>query len=71
MEPQTLPPTAEINQGSVVKKPNAPRPPLTRRQVAGPASLPAFHAISMEALNFVYSQRKRDDALVEIVRIIE
>ena len=60
MEPQTLTPPAEINQGSVVKKPNAPRPPLTRRQIAGPASLPAFHAISMEALNFVYSQRRQE-----------
>lgn len=64
MEPQTLTPTAEINQGirdgPVVKKPNSPRVPLTRRQVAGPAPLPAFHAISMEALNFVYSQRRQE-----------
>jgi hypothetical protein len=64
MESPTLLPTAETNQGArdgkVSGKPNAPRAPLTRRQTAGTAPLSAFHAISMEALGCVYSQRRQE-----------
>jgi hypothetical protein len=63
MESPTLPPTAETIQstrdGKAAGKPNAPRAPLTRRQAAGTAPLPAFHAISMEVLGCVYSQRRQ------------
>ena len=63
MELPTLPPKAEMNQstrdGKVSGKPNAPRAFLTRRKF-GPAPLPAFHAISMEALGCVYSQRRQE-----------
>jgi len=63
MKLPTLPPTAETNQstrdGKAARKPNAPRAPLTRRQF-GSAPLSAFHAISMEALGCVYSQRRQE-----------
>lgn len=64
MESPTPLPTAETNQstrdGKAARKPNAPRAPLTRRQTAGTAPLSAFHAISMEALGCVYSQRRQE-----------